>query len=212
MVLEGNPRRIKRFVNQFNLIWSIVEKKSANSSKKITEYGLVEWLLLREAGLNLVIDLSEKNVEKQVEMFGNITKAAKASSSDIDKVIREYDLSIPSTDLSWSLLKEGKYNFAKNINEYIKLGRYFPVEVTTDTPKQTSFGMLCEQLRKERGYSRAVMAEKMGDITPQAIITWERNGQIPKRDNIKKIKDGLELNETQYNELLSAAGYDTQKE
>lgn len=69
------------------------------------------------------------------------------------------------------------------------------------------FGILLEKLRHDKKYSRKQLA-KVSDLSISYIGLLERNDKkTPSRTAITRLANGLELDDTQTNELFLSAGY-----
>lgn len=69
-----------------------------------------------------------------------------------------------------------------------------------------SFSLLLEQLRNERGLTKAELAKKAA-VDPSTITRFEQGSRLPERATVIQIADAMVLPMVDRDTLLAAAGY-----
>jgi len=68
------------------------------------------------------------------------------------------------------------------------------------------FARLLQQLRSQRGWSKAVLASRAG-LDPSSITRFEQGSRAPERDTVLQLADGMALPRRDRDSLLAAAGF-----
>ncbi len=68
------------------------------------------------------------------------------------------------------------------------------------------FARLLQQLRSQRGWSKAVLATRAG-LDPSSITRFEQGSRAPERETVLQLADGMALPRRDRDSLLAAAGF-----
>lgn len=219
--IAGNPRRIKKFVNQLKLAWDIVQAQSKNAStadsaSQVTIEGLFEWMLLQHTSLALWEWLASQDIQQQANEFIQIQDTFKHSkmAKKVAKIeaLADKGLNLPVNHVCWKLLKETSHINPEHISVYLKLGNQSGLIVPQESRPlnvRTPFGDLIEKLRKDRKLSRVDMASQITEetghsLSDMTIMCWERRGNHPRVGRLDDIQSGLKLTDAEMDALLSA--------
>lgn len=81
-----------------------------------------------------------------------------------------------------------------------------PVAPAKSRDEALGFARLLQQLRSQRGWSKAVLASRAG-LDPSSITRFEQGSRAPERETVLQLADGMALSKRDRDSLLAAAGF-----